>query len=305
MLHHCIHEFLAYCRLANFTERSIQALTARIIEFQSYLKIRNIRSVKKICYLDLVAFVADFNTPSIHVRKSRVWTLRQFYHFLTLHDKVPKNIATKLPYPKIEKTVPQFLTQKEYNRLIRYFGTRANDLWGLRNLVIVILLGTLGLRTTTLRMIDVNDVDVRCGLLWVHEKGRRRRSMILAQPLCEIIHKYLKHPQRKHRHGPLLISKRGKRISQRALQDIFRKAADKTGIDKTLHPRLFRHTAATHLNRVAGIEITQHILGHSHRANTLKYTHLNPDQYAVYMKRHSYMRADSANVATTAKKETP
>ncbi len=303
MLQRFIQEFLTYCRLADFSDRSIQALTARLNEFQSYLKARNIRSVKKIGYLDLVAFVADFNTPSIHVRKSRVWTLRQFYHFLTLNNKVAENIATRLPYPKIEKTVPQFLTQQEYNRLIRYFSTRANDLWGLRNLVIVMLLGTLGLRTTTLRMIEVTDVDLRCGLLWVREKGRRHRSMILPKPLCEIIQKYLKHPERKHRHGPLLISKRGKRISQRALQDIFRKAADKTSIEKTLHPRLFRHTAATHLNRVAGIEITQHVLGHSHRANTLKYAHLNPDQYALYMKQHPYMQADSANAATTAGKE--
>ncbi len=290
MLHRFIQEFLTYCRLADFSDRSIQALTARLNEFQSFLKVRNIRSVKKITYLDLVAFVADFNSPSIHVRKSRVWTLRQFYHFLTLNNKVTKNIATRLPYPKIEKTVPQFLTQQEYNRLIRYFSTRAIDLWGLRNLIIVMLLGTLGLRTTTLRMIEVIDVDIRCGLLWVREKGRRQRNMILAQPLCEIIEKYLKHLER--RQGPLLISKRGKRISQRALQDIFRKAADKTGIQKTLHPRLFRHTAATHLNRVAGIEITQHILGHSHRANTLKYAHLNPDQYALYMKQHPYIRKE-------------
>ncbi len=290
MLQRFIQEFLGYCRLANFSDRSIQALTARLNEFQSFLKASNIRSVKKITYLDLVAFVADFNSPSIHVRKSRVWTLRQFYHFLTLNNKVTKNIATRLPYPKIEKTVPQFLTQQEYNRLIRYFSTRAIDLWGLRNPIIVMLLGTLGLRTTTLRMIEVIDVDIRCGLLWVREKGRRQRNMILAQPLCEIIEKYLKHLER--RQGPLLISKRGKRISQRALQDIFRKAADKTGIQKTLHPRLFRHTAATHLNRVAGIEITQHILGHSHRANTLKYAHLNPDQYALYMKQHPYIRKE-------------
>ena len=89
MLHHCIPGFLAYCRLANFSDRSIQALTARLNEFKSFLITRNIRSVKKVSYLDLVAFVADFNSPSIHVRKSRVWTLRQFYHFLTLNNKVP------------------------------------------------------------------------------------------------------------------------------------------------------------------------------------------------------------------------
>ncbi len=89
-----------------------------------------------------------------------------------------------------------------------------------------------------------------------------------------------------------IISKRKKRISPRTLQDIFRTAADQLGIDKKLHARLFRHTAATHLNKVAGIEITQHVLGHSRRANTLIYTHLNPDQYAAYMKKHPFMRKE-------------
>jgi hypothetical protein len=37
----------------------------------------------------------------------------------------------------------------------------------------VLLLGTLGLKTTTLRMIDVTDVDLRCELLSVREKGAR------------------------------------------------------------------------------------------------------------------------------------
>jgi len=276
-------QFLEYCQLADFSVRSIQALSARINEFEACLlcsqgecrKSQRIRSVKKITYLHLVNFVADYKAPSIHVRKSRVWTLRQFYHFLTLHRHVAQNIALKLPYPKIEKTVPQFLTIDEYNRLIRHFSRKTQDVLALRNLIIIMLLGMLGLRTSTLIAINIQDVDLTCGLVWIREKGRRQRNMVLPHSLCKIIHKYLQ--LRRLKKGPLLISKRKKRISQRTLQDIFRTAADRLGIEKKLHTRLFRHTAATHLNRVAGIEITQQVLGHSRRANTLKYAHLNPD----------------------------
>jgi integrase/recombinase XerC len=133
---------------------------------------------------------------------------------------VPKNIALKLPYPKIEKTVPQFLTIDEYNRLIRYFSNEAEDLLGLRNFVIVLMLGTLGLRTSTLIAINIEDIDLTCGLIWIREKGRRRRNLILPHSRCKIIHKYLQLRQRKK--GPLLISKRKKRVSARTLQDIFR-----------------------------------------------------------------------------------
>ena len=303
MLHRYISQFLEYCRLVDFSIRSIQALTARLNEFKAYLKLQKIRSVKKITYLHLIDFVADFKNPSIHVRKSRVWALRQFFHFLTLHRHVPKNIALKLPYPKIEKTVPQFLTINEYNRLIRHFSERINSHMGLRNLIIIMLLGTLGLRTGTLIALNIEDIDLGCGLVWVREKGQRQRNLVLPHSICKIIHKYLQ--LLRLNKGPLLISKRKKRISPRTLQDIFRTAADQLGIHKKLHARLFRHTAATHLNRVAGTEIAQNVLGHSRRANTIKYAHLNPDQYSLYMKKHPYMRVDSAKVAlaTTAGKE--
>jgi len=260
-------------------------------EFEIFLKTQTIRSIKRVGYRHLIDFVADFNDPSIHVTKSRVWALRQFYHFLTLHQIVPENIATGLLYPKIEKTVPQFLTIEEYTRLLGYFTERADSPIRLRNLIIIMVLGTLGLRTATLTAINIEDVDLTCGLLWIREKGRRLRSMVLPHCICKIIGNYLQLHRRKK--GPLLISKRKKRISPRTLQDIFRTAADHLGIDKKLHARLFRHTAATQLNKVAGIEITQQVLGHNRRANTLKYAHLNPDQYAVYMKKHPFMRKES------------
>ena len=291
MLHQYCSQFLAYCQLADFSIRSIQALTARLNEFKACLKSQRIRSVKKITYRHLIDFVADYKAPSIHVRKSRVWTLRQFYHFLALNRHVPQNIALKLPYPKIEKTVPQFLTQEEYNCLILHFSRQTQNIGGLRNLIIIMLLGMLGLRTSTLIKINIEDIDLTCGLVWLREKGRRQHNLVLPHSICKFIHKYLQ--LLRHKKGPLLISKRKKRISPRTLQDIFRTAADQIGINKKLHARLFRHTAATHLNKVAGVEITQHVLGHSRRANTLKYAHLNPDQYAVYMKKHPYMQKEA------------
>ncbi len=71
MLHRLVYEFLDYCRLANFSDRSIQALTARLNELQTYHKAQSVGSLKKINYLHLIDFVAEFNAPSIHVLKSR------------------------------------------------------------------------------------------------------------------------------------------------------------------------------------------------------------------------------------------
>jgi len=139
MLHRYCKQFLEYCQLADFSARSIQALTIRLNELENFLKIQRIRSVKKVRYRHLIDFTADYNAPSIHITKSRVWTLRQFYHFLTLQRIIPENIATGIPYPKIEKTVPQFLTPDEYNRLICHFSEQLYSSMGLRNLIITML----------------------------------------------------------------------------------------------------------------------------------------------------------------------
>jgi len=285
-----IEHFLKYCKISDFADKSIETLRIRLNEFNEFLKTTSVPSIKDISYLHIREFVGDYKRPSIHIRKARIWGLRQFFHFLRLNDRVDENIALSLPYPKIEKRVPEFLTIHEYNSLLNYFHDNAKDCIGLRNLVIIMMLGLMGLRLRSVISIDLEDVDLESGMIWIREKGRKVRSIIMPRILCHVLTSYLKKHEKKE--GPLFLSQQKKRISQRTVQDIFQKASFATGIEKHLHAHLFRHTAATHLNRVSGPEITQHVLGHMWRKNTEQYTHLNPDQYAVYMKRHPYMKGE-------------
>jgi integrase/recombinase XerC len=288
MLDRQIKGFIEYCKACGFKERSIQAFTIRLNDFNKFLKVKRLSRIRSITYSYLTAFVADFKDPSIHVKKSRIWALRQFFHYLKLNGIVRENIATNLPYPKIEKTVPHFLTIDEYNRILHYFTARINMAQGLRNLIIIMMMGILGIRTGTIIALNVQNIDLISGLAWVKEKGARKRIMVLPEMICSLLQKHLEQMGRSK--GPVFLSKRGKRISPRTLQDMFRSAADNLSIHKHLHAHLFRHTAATHLNRVAGTTITQHVLGHARRQNTYKYTHLNPDYYAGYVKKHPFMK---------------
>jgi len=287
MLEKQINGFIEYCKVSGFKDPSIQSLSINLNKFKTFLSKINNRSIKKITYRHLSAFVADYEAPSIDTKKARVWAMRQFFHYLKLDNLVEENIATAIPYPKIEKKVPQFLTIDEYNKILSHCCQKVDTLLGIRNLVIVLILGLLGLRTSTIIALDLQEVDIFNGLIFLKEKGFRKRIMVMPRILCQTLNKYITF--RGSRPGPLFLSTRRKRLSQRSLQDIFRTVAYETGIDKHLHVHLFRHTAGTHLNKVAGTTITQFVLGHSRRENTLKYTHLNPDQYAVYMKRHPFM----------------
>ena len=130
------------------------------------MDLHRLKSIKKVTHRLLVSFAADFKELSIHI----VWALHQLYHYLCLQGHVEKSIALKLPYPKIEKSAPDFLTPDERNRMIGHLSEQANDLIGLRNLVIVLLLGFLGIRSSALIGINVEDVDLASEILLVTKR---------------------------------------------------------------------------------------------------------------------------------------
>lgn len=287
MLSSEIIHFLAYCKLSGFSDKSIETFTIRLTELDKFINSTGVRAPENISYQHLKEFVTNYGKASVHVKKAKIWALHQFFHFLQLNSKISDNIALELPYPKIEKTVPHFLTIEEFNSLLGYFYTNAHDELGMRNLAIMMFLGLLGLRFSSVIALNIDDIDLTSGVIWTSEKGRKERLLIIPKILCMVLERYIEF--RGTNYVPLFLSKRKKRISEHGLRKIFRDAAEKLGIEKHLHAHLFRHTAATHLNKVAGPTITQHVLGHRWRKNTDKYTHLNPDQYAVYMKKHPYM----------------
>jgi len=210
--------------------------------------------------------------------------MHKFFHFLKLQDIIKENIAGSIPYPKITNKVPHYLTVNEFNKLLEYAVKKANDLTGLRNLLIFMILGLLGLRLKALQNLNIQDVNLEMSTILVQEKGAITRRFYMPQILCAVLAHYLKSLNLAD--GPLFLSKRKKRISQRALQFVFQEAMAHLNIDKHLHAHLFRHTAGTLLNKVAGPVITQFVLGHARSENTKIYAHLNPDQYCIIREFH-------------------
>jgi len=134
MLEDQISGFIAYCKVSGFKKKSIESLSLRLKQFNRFINQSPVHDIGSIRYAHLRQFIADYGQPSIHVKKARIWALRQFYHYLTLEGLVEKNIATDLAYPKIEKTVPHFLTAAEYERILEHCVSVVDNEMGLRNL---------------------------------------------------------------------------------------------------------------------------------------------------------------------------
>jgi integrase/recombinase XerC len=285
MLQNIIPNFIDYCKHYHFSLKAIQAFKTRLGELDHFLNHQQIRSLSEIQYDHLIDFVTS-GDPSVHVKKARVWTLHQFFHYLEFHKLIGVNIAQQLPYPKIEKNDPRFLSSDEIKTLLNWFLLKSTSLPGLRNLIIVMMLVFLGLRLSALRNLDIQDLSLPESLIWIREKGYIRRPLPVPQILCVYLYQYLKNIDRQI--GPLFLSKRKNRISTRSVQYIFDVAENKLDFNKHLHCHLFRHTAATQINQSAGVDITQAVLGHRSRRTTEAYVHLDGDLYAKYMASHPY-----------------
>ena len=84
MLQNNITNFLDYCNNADFSQRSFETLSFRLHEFDQFIQTQCCAAIENINYQHLVQFVADYGTPSPSVKKARVWSLHQFFHYLKL-----------------------------------------------------------------------------------------------------------------------------------------------------------------------------------------------------------------------------
>ena len=260
MLNTIISDFINYGKAHNFSTRSIEVFSSTLNKFSQFINSLHIPSIRKITYKHLLSFVTSGN-PSVYTKKHRVWALHQFFHYIKIIEIRKSNIASALPYPKIKKKEPKFLSVKELKVILNYFISSATSDTGVRNLIIVLFLVFLGLRISAIININIQEINLKNSTLLVTEKGNRKRIIILPQVLCFFLYPYIKNLDREI--GPLFLSNRNKKLSHRMAQHFFKEASNTLGMH--IYSRIFRHTAATQLNQVAGIEVTKHVMGHRRR----------------------------------------
>ena len=299
MLHNIITDFLDYSKAHDFSQRSLEVFSSVLNKFSQFINSIHISSISKISYKHLLTFVTS-GDPSVYIKKQRVWTLHQFFHYLKVIKRIKKNIASQLPYPKIKKKEPDFLSFNQLKTILNYFISISSSETGIRNLIIVLFLVFLGLRISTITNINIQDINLKRSSILVTEKGNRLRIIPLPQILCFFLYPYIEFQNRDL--GPLFLSRQNKKISHRTtsfpitigaqlllstVQHLFKEASK--ALDMHIYSRIFRHTAATQLNKIADLDVTKYVLGHRRRESTKRYVHLNPDVYAEYMKRHPFM----------------
>src|SRR5687767_8325241 len=223
--------------------------------------------------------------------------VRSFYRFLHRTEAVEANPARGVGSPKLEKHLPGYLDRAQIGLLFQMAETRAWEgrFADVRNLAMLELFYSTGLRLSELRGINRADIDLVSQQVKVRGKGRKERIVPVGDHAQLALRNYeAKRDDLIRGIGPradrraFFLAKTGKRIAVRAVQKAVAGFLKQIDEDAGLSVHSLRHTFATHLlDAGADLRAVQELLGHASVSTTQIYTHTSVERLKqVYRQAH-------------------
>lgn len=226
----------------------------------------------------------------------KVSAVRALFRFLHQEERVEANPARTVRSPKLERTLPGFLTREQVERLFATAEARAMEggFLAVRNLAIVELFYSTGMRISELQQLDEADVDLVSERARVLGKGRKERIVPVGRKAIAALRRYeprrdevLASAARGDRRA-LFLGQRGRRLSTRQIHNVVTGFLDRVSEDAGLSTHSLRHSFATHLlDAGADLLAVKELLGHASLSTTQIYTHTSKERLKrVYRQAH-------------------
>jgi site-specific recombinase XerD len=173
------------------------------------------------------------------------------------------------------KSLPDIPTREEVHHII-------NSVRKLRFRIFLLVVYSLGLRTTEGLKLEVNDVDASQHRVHIrNSKGGKDRYVVLPELTLQALRRFWK----THRHPRLLFPspvfdaecnrRPGGSMDASSVQAAFRATLRESRIQKRLTIRSLRHAYATHLLELGmDMRLIQDLMGHEDSKTTARYAHI-------------------------------
>lgn len=204
----------------------------------------------------------------------RLVALRQFLAFLVQKQVLRTNPAIGIKAPKPPKHLPKNIDAEQITQLL---NSERNEPLDLRDLAMMELMYSSGLRLSELQGLDISDMDLNAGEVKVLGKRNKERIAPIGKKAVEAIQRWLAvRKEFRPIDNALFLNKKGGRLSHRSIQLVMAKWGKQQGLTTHLHPHKLRHSFATHLLEASqDLRAVQDLLGHSNLSTTQIYTHLD------------------------------
>lgn len=220
--------------------------------------------------------------------------VRSFCNYAIRQGWLKANPAEAVTAPRSPRKLPKAMDVDAVNQLMELQG---DDWLAVRDRAMLELLYSSGLRLSELTGLDLDDIDLSDASIQVTGKGNRERRLPVGRYALAALRAWFAERRQLAADGEaaVFISKRGKRLGNRAVQVRLAQIGIRMGAEQKLHPHMLRHSFASHMLESSGdLRSVQEMLGHANLSTTQIYTHLDFQHLAeVYDSAHP--RASNKN----------
>jgi integrase/recombinase XerC len=281
-----VADFLNYLMIEkNSSPYTIEHYEQDILDFASFMKQQAIDGFAAVSYILVRHYLVELHEKkySRNYVARKISSLRSFYRFLTREEVVEQNPFAMASLPKKAKMLPQFLYEKELEKLFNVSDITTPI--GQRNQALLELLYGTGIRVSECCNLKTRDLDLFLEAALVKGKGNKERYVPLGSFAIESLTRYISEGREsllektKKPTDSLFLNYRGEPLSTRSVRNILNQLIEDSSLTIHISPHVLRHTFATHmLNEGADLRAVQELLGHANLSSTQVYTHVTKDR---------------------------
>jgi len=208
--------------------------------------------------------------------------LKSLFKYLHREGSIKLNIAAYVHTPKLPSVIPSYLNEKQIVAVLEKLGE--SDHWlGKRDLAMIELFYSTGMRVSELAGLCSGDLDQRKGTVTVLGKGSKQRVIPVGSYAWDALEDYQYAKNKKfgtaESSTPLFLGRNGTPLTADGIRLRVKKAIKAIAELKKMSPHVLRHTFATHmLNAGADLMALKDLLGHANLSTTQVYTHVQVDK---------------------------
>ena len=277
-----INDFKNYLKIErNLSLNTIESYLFDVKKLIIYLKINKINKEPLKLESEIIKeFIYHISKEIKPQTQARIISgLRRFYDYLILEELIEINPMKNIETQKIGVHLPTTLTLKEIDKMIS--NIKLTSKTGIRNVAIIELLYSCGLRVSELVNLKISDLFFKESLIKVTGKWNKERFVPISKLSQEYINNYLNEIRQNHKikknfEDTLFLNERGTNLSRNMIFIIVNKLKKQSNINKKIGPHTLRHSFATHLIENGADLITiQKMMGHESITTTERYLHVN------------------------------
>ena len=260
-------------------------------------------------YLNYYRFNGKEYKNDERAKARKLSTLRSFFKYFFNKGKLNRNVASKVPTPKLHDKEIIRLEGTEVSSLLDEVED-GNDLsprqqsyhkkTGLRDLAITTLLLGTGIRISECVGLDLDDLDFKNNSFTVTRKGGNRKILYFPEEVSDALRRYLEEDRLTvdTDSSALFLSLQKKRITVRAVEKSVKKYSKLITPLKKITPHKLRSTYGTNLyHKTNDIFVVAEALGHKDVNTTKKHYAAMSEEILKSAARVTVLREDKTSSA--------